>query len=151
MDNEHVNTVKISDWAKRWAFVRLDQFTEIEKMTVDMMDELNNLCKYASAIHGWGHYINSSYRIQGTGQHTKGRAVDLVLYRSRLGDIDVLSQFIFALRFRFNGVGFYPYWSTPGIHIDTRQDTDFRALWFQDKDKKYKDVNEYFKQLKSRE
>ena len=144
---KYVSEIDSSNWVLRWAYVGLDQFDKIEKMTIDTLDEFNELCKYASLNNGWQHRINSDYRRGGTGQHPKGRAIDVVFYLRSPGDVDVISQFLFALRFQFTGVGFYPYWKAPGIHVDTRQNVKYRAMWYQEKDNSYKTPDEYFIQI----
>ena len=147
---KYVSEIAVDNWVLRWPYVSLDQFDKIEKMTIDTLDELNTLCLYGSSQNSWSHRINSDYRSSGTGQHPKGRAVDIVFYERKPGDVDVLTQFFFALRFNgLMGVGFYPFWNTPGIHVDTRQNVKYKALWWLDKDGKYKSPDEYIKQLRA--
>ncbi len=105
-------------WVDRWPYVSIDQIKYIQNMNVVTLDMLNILCKKASERNGWRHIINSDYREGKSGQHPEGRALDIVFYRHEPGDVDVLTQFIFALRSNFSGIGLYPYWKTPGIHID---------------------------------
>jgi len=51
-----------------------------------------------------------------TSQHNFGRAVDLHIFGLSLWD-----QFNVAQRFRsFRGIGVYPWWNNPGLHLDTR-------------------------------
>ena len=46
----------------------------------------------------------------------------------------MMEQLVFALRFDWGGVGFYPYWNAPGIHVDNRTDGNhMREIWWRDK------------------
>ena len=118
-------------------FVQLDQVNEVDKMNEDTLNMVNTMCQYAVKLYSWKHQINSSYREGDTGQHGDGRAIDMVFYKKIPGDIDIMRQFIFALRFNWGGVGFYPYWNTPGIHVDMRPFDYYRKLWWRDKKGRY--------------
>lgn len=128
-------------------YVKLDQIKNLDKMDIKTMKLLNTMCEEASARYSWTHKINCDFREGDKGQHGKGKALDLVFYRKKLGDVLVLSQFIFALRFNWGGIGFYPYWNIPGIHCDTRKYDKFRAIWWRGKDNKYYPETELHKIL----
>jgi len=60
-------------------------------------------------------------------QHPLGRAVDCHV----LG-VPLLDAWLEAERIpEFRGIGLYPGWVTPGLHLDTRAERD-RARWWQD-------------------
>jgi len=60
--------------------------------------------------------IHCGYEPRGSGYHPKKCAVDL-----HIKDMHVVDQFLVASRFdNFNGLGVYPNWNNPGLHIDTR-------------------------------
>ena len=141
---KYASDIDVSNWPYRWPHVRFDLLDNIEKMTIDTLDTLNDMCHTAATKYGWSYLVNSDYRPNGTGQHPKGRAVDLVFYDKTPGDVNVLSQFVFALRFNWTGVGFYPQWDIPGIHVDTRQNAKFTAQWWRDESSKYRSVNDFF-------
>jgi len=130
-----VGDIPRDQWVERWPFVRLDQLNdEIVHMDVSTMNMFNRTCKYASERMKWNHRINSSYRAGDPKSHGKGKALDVVFYRKKPGDVDVLEQLVFALQFDWHGVGFYPYWNAPGLHLDMRIDNnDYREIWWRDK------------------
>ena len=75
--------------------------------------------------------INSDFRPGDKGQHGAGRAVDIVIK-----GLHVVDQFLIAEKTRlFAGIGTYPYWNTPGIHVDIRplQPHEQGARWARDK------------------
>ncbi len=55
-------------------------------------------------------------RVSG-GEHPKGRAVDLHVTRCPLVDAFLLAERVG----RFGGIGIYPSWNSPGLHLDTGQ------------------------------
>ena len=60
--------------------------------------------------------IHCGYEPRATGYHPKKCAVDL-----HIKGIHVVNQFLIASRFdNFNGIGVYPNWNRPGLHLDTR-------------------------------
>ena len=134
-------------WVHKWPHVRLDMFNNIEMMSVETMDLFNKMCEEAMFTKNWQHIINSDYRKGDTGFHGKGEAIDTVFYIAEPGDVNLIEQLIFALRFNFGGVGFYPYWNTPGLHIDTRAWEVCRALWWYD-GKNYHRGDVLFEKLK---
>ncbi len=136
------------EWARRWFNIRLDQFQNIGFMTVDTLNLLNTMCGEAELKNLWLHQINSDYRaLPPTGQHPLGRAVDIVFFEKTPGDVAVDEQFKFALQYPWGGIGVYPYWNAPGLHVDTRQGIDHIALWYQEKDKSYRSIAEYEKKF----
>jgi hypothetical protein len=81
-------------------------------------------CGYSPGV---GHVPNS--------QHYLGNAVDFHVVGASL-----LEQYLAAERFDFTGIGVYPYWVTPGLHVDVREvkSFSFGARWYCDKDGVYK-------------
>jgi len=80
-------------------------------------------------------------------QHPKGRAQDAVIRDVVTREpLDVLEQFLIACRYFWSGIGFYPYWNSPGIHVDTRPLTlcQRRATWWRDEDGTYRSIDQYF-------
>jgi hypothetical protein len=62
--------------------------------------------------------INCAYRPKDKGStHPAGDAADIVIT-----GLAVVDQFLLAERTRlFAGIGVYPYWNRPGLHVDVRQ------------------------------
>ena len=60
--------------------------------------------------------IHSGFRLGKTGYHPLKMAVDL-----DIEGLHVIDQYLIAERFdAFNGIGVYPNWNSPGIHVDVR-------------------------------
>jgi uncharacterized protein YcbK (DUF882 family) len=79
--------------------------------------------------------INSAFRPGDPGQHGLGKAADIVI--AGLGCVDA---FLVAEKTRlFSGIGIYPYWHLPGIHVDVRdlRPSEQGARWARNKDNVY--------------
>lgn len=71
--------------------------------------------------------IHSGYREGSIGYHPLKMAVDL-----HIEGLHVIDQYLIAERFdAFNGIGVYPNWDQPGIHVDVRpkSKTNFDSRW----------------------
>ena len=79
---------------------------------------------------------DSGHSTDGQGDHRDGAAVDLHFTK-----VTLLNQFLAAERFPFGGIGIYPYWNNPGLHLDIRNVVR-GARWWRDKDGSYKKLNE---------
>lgn len=123
---------------------------KMDPMTLQMLDSMRDIeghrrhiiitinCDYVPRARG-GHAPNS--------MHYWGKAIDCIIRDARSGrPLPVVEQFFMALRYHWTGIGFYPYWQDPGLHLDTRTSTRFlpRALWWRDADGKYRPIEEYF-------
>ena len=63
--------------------------------------------------------VHSSYRKGDEGTHGKGLAVD-----GHFDGVPLVDQFLAAEKsLLFGGIGLYPYWNNPGIHLDVRRVT----------------------------
>ena len=63
--------------------------------------------------------VHSSYRAGDEGTHGKGLAVD-----GHFVGVSLIDQFLAAEKsLLFGGIGLYPYWNNPGIHLDVRKNT----------------------------
>jgi len=83
-----------------------------------------------------GHAVDS--------QHYLGLAVDL-----HFANISLLDQFLMVERFPFTGVGLYPFWTNPGVHLDIREVAENGgARWWRGAGGEYKEMNaELFKMI----
>lgn len=59
-------------------------------------------------------------------QHASGDAVDICF--PGMSKRDLFDAFLCASRFKFMGIGVYPDWNDPGLHLDWRK-APYRALW----------------------
>jgi len=84
-----------------------------EDMNGILIYTLENLRKYV----GRKVVVHCGYEERETnGYHPKKCAVDI-----HIEGLNVVDQFLVASRFdAFNGIGVYPYWNSPGLHLDTR-------------------------------
>lgn len=67
------------------------------------------------------------------------RAFDIVIRDKENGQaLPIMDQFLIALRYEWRGIGYYPYWNTPGLHVDTGYRGSYRkAIWWRDKEGNY--------------
>ena len=71
--------------------------------------------------------------------HYAGRAVDCYARNFPLWDF-----FLAASRFPFTGIGVYPYWNTPGLHLEMREDVSKpRKYWWRDDLGNYRAISIY--------
>ncbi len=80
--------------------------------------------------------IHSGYRKGDSGQHGKKKAFDI-----HIEGLNVIDQYLIAERFGFNGIGVYPYWNNPGLHIDVRNQ---HARWGRNKAGMYVKLDQIF-------
>ena len=99
------------DWEKVRYFKR-HEFHDADKLNPLLIYSLDAL-RHAA---GKPIKINSDYRPGDPGQHGLGKAADIVI-----SGFSVVDQFLIAEKTRlFSGIGIYPYWNSPGIHVDIR-------------------------------
>jgi len=113
------------DWLRVEHFTEKENWGDASKMDKTLLWALDHLRKIAGApivIHcGYaeGGHTNGSY-------HYKGMAADL-----HIGRISLVDQFLIASSIpEFMGIGTYPFWNNPGLHLDVRP-TAQRATWGQ--------------------
>ena len=71
--------------------------------------------------------IHSDYRPNDRGQHGLGRAVDI-----HIVGMNIIDQFLCAEKSGlFSGIGVYPCWNNPGLHLDVRNlgENEYPARW----------------------
>ena len=60
-------------------------------------------------------HVHCGKEERGSGWHPWGRAADV-----HVEGMPVLDQYLAAERFNFPGIGVYPCWNNPGLHLDNR-------------------------------
>lgn len=133
-------------------FPSLQRFGAYEFEFPDRLD--NRLLHMADAmvvqeterIPGLVFIVHSDFRPGDDKEHGMGRALD---GHFEAGDGRILpaeKQFFMAIRYNFSGVGFYPYWHRPGIHVDVRPLllTGRKATWWRDDRGEYMPIESYF-------
>ena len=90
--------------------------------------------------------VHSDYRQDDPKEHGKGRAID-GHFEVKGNPLPLLDQFVMATRYVWSGIGLYPYWNRPGIHVDVKPLSldSRRRLWWQDKDGVYKGIEGYLR------
>jgi len=131
--------VNDADWSKI-EFFKPSEFvrdpTRVHFDLVDMLDEMRRTAGVPIKIHeAWapdGHAKNSA--------HYAGLAVDFHFVGWPL-----LDQWLFAERFPWQGIGIYPYWNNPGLHVDLRlaghEHIRLGRRWYRDRNNKYRALN----------
>lgn len=111
------------------------EYHKMDPLLLVALDRLRDTIKAPIVIHpdptaGAGHAPNS--------QHPAGHAVDC-----HAVGLSLLDFWLWAERFpTFAGVGVYPFWTHPGLHLDTRAGTPFRARWWRDQAGVYRALDE---------
>lgn len=105
-----------------------------------MLDEFRHQLKHPL-------YINSGFRPNGRkkSKHYRGLAVDIVCPSMKLKDFHhaalkfqhydlyYLKEYGYPYK-SFDGIGLYPFWNTPGLHLDLQRSP---LKWYRDSTKKY--------------
>lgn len=88
-----------------------------------------------------GHTNNSLH-----GRDGVCRALDIVIRDSMGNSLPILEQFFIALRYNWTGIGFYPYWITPGLHVESDEAESRKGLWYRDAYGVYKSPLQFIKE-----
>ena len=101
------------DWSKVKHFKRTEAWGDPDKINPLLVYSLDALREFT----GRAIIINNAYRPDDPGStHENGDAADVVIV-----GLSVVDQFLMAERTRlFSGIGVYPYWNRPGLHLDVR-------------------------------
>ena len=132
----------IMDWSLIRNFLKKEWVTDPSKIDITLVQRVDELATFVKQEHGSkatciihvayepaGHSIGS--------QHYFGRAVDL-----HFNKLSLMEQYLAAERFNFPGLGIYPYWQHPGLHLDIRELTSYKgARWWRSKKGEYLNVN----------
>jgi uncharacterized protein YcbK (DUF882 family) len=114
-----------------------------DKLSPALKVEVEEWVKYMETnFSGFHVRVNEDYASAGPdsphvkdSQHFLGQAADLSIYGCSLFD-----AWLSAERFAFKGIGVYPYWNNPGLHLDVRT-APYRARWWRDAEKNYQALN----------
>jgi hypothetical protein len=106
--------------ADEWANIRnfnpdTPGIGDSDKIRIEIMRPLDAFADWLAA-RGHRFVIHCAYEARETGYHPHGVAVD-----GHIPGMSVVDQYLAAERFDdFNGIGVYPDWNNPGLHIDAR-------------------------------
>ena len=122
------------------------EFSHPEMLDTRLLVMLDAMIVTETRYHpGLRFIVHSDYRPGDKGEHGMGRAIDG--HFEVAGEaLPVVLQFIMACRYSFSGIGMYPFWHVPGIHIDVRPRlmTDRKHMWWRTRDGEYKAIETYF-------
>lgn len=108
--------MKVSEWKLK--YFKPSEFQYPEKMDDELLIYLDMLREEVDKPI----IIHSDYRPGDKGQHGLGLAVDI-----HIKDMNVIDQFLCAERTGlFKGIGVYPRWNNPGLHLDIRKGKNAR-------------------------
>lgn len=121
--------MKKEDWDKSEFFKSGEAWGNADHMAKELIQALNDFRKYVGkpiTIHcgTQGAHVTDS-------AHYRGEAVDL-----HVSGMHCIDQFLAATRFAaFRGIGLYPFWNSPGLHLDVRflAFNEPRARWMRNK------------------
>lgn len=118
------------------------KFTPKEFGASDMNPILIKALQHLRSYVGVPIHIHSGYRKGNTGYHPLKMAADI-----HIEGMHVVDQYLTAERFpAFTGIGVYPNWNNPGLHVDVRPlpIREFGARWVSPKSKVYVALNKDF-------
>ncbi len=111
----------------------------------DMMDEafLEECDKFIIYVNS-PYIITSGYRKGDSGDHGRGKAIDIIFDSSTHSLFDI---YLMAERFKFNAIGVYPEWSWKGknfggLHLGYRNVPTYGARWMRTGSSNYIALNE---------
>lgn len=120
-------------WGSLNHFTPDENWGDWQRMCWPLLTTLDDMRQYAGIpliiLRGWEPRPKFSYHnIDGVSM-----AVDGYFKTEKGTPLNVVDQYIIASRFdRFNGIGVYPHWDHPGLHLDIRvkeKRFDFDARW----------------------
>jgi len=110
-----------TDWRRVDHFSPKENWGDPNEMDQRIVFELDALRGFV----GRPIVIHCGYEERTTGgYHPMGLAVDC-----HIVGLNLLDQFLVASRFGFKGIGAYPWWNNPGLHLDMRINAKHRATW----------------------
>ncbi len=118
---------------------KTDKWGDPFRIDADLMFGLEDFRKFV----GRPVNVHCGVEVRGSGYHPKCCAVDVDVQ-----GMHVIDQYVAASRFDiFNGIGIYPLWNRPGLHLDRRPfkaRTAMDAIWGCIGPKKYVPVDRIF-------
>jgi uncharacterized protein YcbK (DUF882 family) len=124
------------DWTKIKNFKKSEFGEHADKMSPQLISAL----EFLRDIVNRPIKINSAYRINDPGStHGAGLAADIVI-----SGLSLMDQFLIAEKTGlFTGIGLYPFWNQPGLHVDVRKlkRNELGKRWIRDKKEEYVALN----------
>ena len=126
------------DWGAVEFFNPSENWGDIDKIEPLLVYTLDEFRRFV----GSPIIINNAWRRTPGSTHDSGLAADIVIR-----GLSVVDQFLAAERFnRWSGIGVYPFWNMPGLHVDIRPltPTHTRPRWGRRADGAYVRLSEQF-------
>ena len=130
INGRKIKNFERSEWATRPSMVNKELIFLVDELTSYVKKRHDgSVCIIHVAYETSGHTQDS--------QHYHGLAVDL-----HFSGLALMEQYFCAERFPFTGIGVYPYWNRPGLHLDIRKLANRQgARWWKDKDDEYQELD----------
>lgn len=124
-----------ADWSKVKHFER-EEFVKnpdrVDEELVLLLDEMREFAGKPFKVHvAWddsGHVNDSA--------HYSGHAVD-----GHFEGLALLDQWLLAERFPWTGIGIYPFWSNPGLHLELIAGRHAGTRWWRDSEGDYRSLD----------
>lgn len=127
---------------KEVKFFNPEEFEDIGRMWAPLIWELDRLREFLGTpirLHETNPLPSPASSHVPDSRHFHGRAVDCSVKGLALWDF-----FLAATRFQFTGIGVYPAWNSPGLHLEMGYDLkEIRKYWWRDADGVYRGVSVY--------
>lgn len=121
--------------------VPAEVLTNLETLSVSL-ERLREFCRAALAPRDIRIRINAAYDVDGhspASQHYLGKAADIVIFEKGRDALPLYEQYELVRRHGlFPGIGVYPHWNTPGLHIDLGP----RRQWWKPESGPYLAIND---------
>jgi len=130
-------------WKELKYFSPKENWGKPEEMDFSLLKKLDSLRE----LIGVPIFINKAWADRRKREHAprslhyEGKAVDCCAPR-----LSLLKFFLLALRFEFGGIGIYPFWRRPGLHLDVREG---QAFWWRNEAGYYLPFNSQLVQILS--
>lgn len=134
-----------------WEIIKYFKPVEFGKngkwMQEQLMRRLDNMREYiGKVIHCEPEHPGGGYRLkpasaQDKSYHYQGLAVDI-----HIEGLSLAEMYLLAEKYNFTGIGVYPKWNNPGLHVDMRPVAEYGrgSRWGCTESKKYVDLDVEF-------
>lgn len=113
-----MHNIKNFVWYEDIKYFKKEEFNHPDMVSYNLLHRLDQFREFV----GKPIIIHSDFRSGDKGQHGKGLAVDI-----HIKDMHVIDQFLCAEKSGlFTGIGVYPNWFNPGLHLDIRSGNNAR-------------------------
>ena len=132
-----------------------EDFRYPERMNPGTILMFNHMIVFAQGrIPGLTYLVSADFSDPGgheapTSKHYTGEAIDFHFILKDKSVMPVLEQLAMAERFGWGGIGIYPHWISPGLHVDTRQIKTYEpgARWYRNFAGEYHSIETYLREV----